>query len=106
MVESGRTSSASLSSDTKTTPRSWLLQFLLFQSFPFTSANLHILISNSGLIRLLYNSSLKRGGGQHPHRTKIEVFNLKKYDCIKNGGRMVRLGRGESRLPRLFVYNQ
>lgn len=99
MVESGRTSSASLSSDTKTTPQSWLLQLLLFQSFPFPSANLHVLISNTGLIRPPYNSSLKRGGGQHPHRTKMEVFNLKKYSCIKNegagDGRMVRLGRGE-----------
>lgn len=86
------------------------LQLLLVQSFPFTRTNLQILISNSGLIRPWYNSFLKRGGGQHPHRTKMEVLNLKKYCCIKMGGgeeRDVKAGerRKVNRLPRLSIYN-
>lgn len=88
-----------LSSDTKATSQSWLPQLLLLQSIPFTRTNLQILISNSGLIRPWYNSFLKGGGGQHPHRTKLEVLNLKKYCGIKKWGdgekEMQRPGKGD-----------
>lgn len=78
------------------------LQLLLIQSVPLTRTNLQILISNSGLIRPWYNSFLKRGGGQHPHRTKMEVLYLKKYCCIKNGGRGGKRckGWGEEKVER------
>lgn len=77
------------------------LQLLPVQRVRLTRTNLQVLIPNSGLIRSCYNSFLEGGGGQHPHRTKMEVLNLKKDCCIKKWeeGRkeISRLGRGERR---------
>lgn len=83
-VESGRTSSASLSSDDKDDTPELAAAAPTLSKLPLYKCQLAH--PESILIRPLYNLSLKRRGGQHPHRTKMEVFNLKKYRCIKKWG--------------------
>lgn len=106
-MESRRTSSASLSSDDKDDTPELAAAAPTLSKLPLYKYQLAH--PESILIRPLYNLSLKRRGGQHPHRTKMEVFNLKKYRCIKKWGgggwdSKARERREVNRLP-LFTTN-
>lgn len=78
-MESRRTSSASLSSDDKDDTPELAAAAPTLSKLPLYKYQLAH--PESILIRPLYNLSLKRRGGQHPHRTKME----EEVDMIENG---------------------